>query len=347
MQNYISVDSFWDVFNFVKGNREYWFIFAAILAVIGIGLVKVFLKRLRIKKIKTLAESSGFVYEEHPEFGFELRRLGIGLFGLGNPASELHSLKDASVLPGTWYFDYQYTVSGYRTSSTYNCAVALFKSAELSLPQFELSPETIADRINDLLAKSDIDLAQYPVFSQKYALSGPDRERIISLFSPALVAFFEQLRGNWRVQAADGCVIAFKNGYVSAEDYPAFIEEARTIFRAFLKDALNKPPAAATQARICHICGRSMGKFEPFYIMEAGTPVPGSTLAPDYVIRWPVVCVPCLNSGGLIKTLRERRTEILAVLAFIIMILFVVYALYYDYKSGTSNYFSPPVSRNR
>ena len=244
MQSEISADSLRDVINFIKGNLEYLLVFAAVGAVIAYGLAKRYLAGLRVKKIKDFAESSGFLYEERPEFDFEFKDLGISLFLEKHDVSMLHALQDVSGISGGKYFDYQYAVGYGKHRFVNNCGVALFRSAGLSMPQFELSPETMAGRIDDLLAKSDIDFDQYPAFSRKYALSGPDRERITSLISPAVAAFFEQLPEGWSIQAAGDCVIAFKTGYVSAKDYPAFIKEARAIFSVFLSCTANKPAAA-------------------------------------------------------------------------------------------------------
>lgn len=49
MQSEISADSLRDVYNFVKGNREYQAIFAVMGAVLAVGLASIALKRLRIK----------------------------------------------------------------------------------------------------------------------------------------------------------------------------------------------------------------------------------------------------------------------------------------------------------
>ncbi len=248
MQNEISADSLKDAYNYIKGSWEYRAAFAFVAAALMIRLARMFLEWLRIRNIKSLAESLGLSYEERPQFGFSLRGLGISLFALGDYSSEAHALKDTSALPGAWYLDYRYAErrggGGRGYTFSFNFGLALLKNAELSLPKFELSPETIFDRAADLVTKRDIDLPGHPTFSRRYALTGPNRERIISLFSPSLATVFEQLQGDWRVQAAEGCIIAFKKGYVSAGDYPAFIDEARTIFRAFIDDSGHRPKSA-------------------------------------------------------------------------------------------------------
>ncbi|OIO03260.1 MAG: hypothetical protein AUJ51_04670 [Elusimicrobia bacterium CG1_02_56_21] len=248
MRSEISADSLRDVVAYVKGSWEYQAIFAVMAAALVIGLAHILLERLRIKKLKAMGERFGLLYEKYPLSGLDLRGLGPGLFKSGDFSSKYNGLKDISVLPGAWYLDYQYAVRsrGSRGGSTYsNFGLAMFRSSGLSLPGFELSPETMLGRAGDLIVKRDIDLPGYPAFSRRYALTGPDRERVISLFSPALTGVFERLKADWSVQASGNCVIAFRKGYVSAGDYPAFIEEARIIFRAFLDDPRNKAAGAA------------------------------------------------------------------------------------------------------
>ena len=252
MQNELSGASFTDIYNLIKADWQYQAVFAVMGLVLAGGLVRMVLEKLRVKNIRSLAQGSGLAYEEYPRLGFDPRALGPSLFGLGDYSSCRHALKDLSALPGAWYLDYTYTISRRRKShADYNFALALFNSGGLALPKFDLAPENLAGRAADLVTKRDIDLPQSPAFSRRYALTGPDRESVTALFSPPLAAVFEQLRGDWRVQAAGGCVIVFKKGRMSAGGYPAFIEEARTIFRAFLADPRYRravPPEAAPAA---------------------------------------------------------------------------------------------------
>ena len=243
MESEINAESLRDAYNYAKGNWEYQVVFAVMCAVFVVGLVRMVLERLRIKNIKRLAETSGLLYEDRPQVGFGLRGLGPELLRRGEYCTATHGLKDISALPGAWYLDFQYTayLNGNRKRSCErNFGLALFCSGELSMPSFELAPETAFGRARDLLAKRDIDLPDRPAFSRRYALTGPDRERVSAAFSPGVTAVFERLRGDWQVQAEGGCLIAFKKGRVSAGNYPAFIEEARTIFRAFIADPRNK-----------------------------------------------------------------------------------------------------------
>ena len=304
MPGEISADSMSDVYNFVKANREYQFIFAAVGAALAIGLARILYEKLRIRKIKRLAETSGLSYEESPQFGFSLRGLGPALFRLGDYSSETHGLKDISALPGAWYLDYQYTVRGGRSSRSYNFGLALYRGGGLNLPAFELVPETLLGRAGDLLTKRDIDLPGQPGFSRRYALTGPDRERIMSVFTPETASVLERLRGDWRVQADGGCLIAFKKGRVAAGAYPAFIEEARAIFRAFLENPGSKAAAGAA----------------PREAVAARTEYAGAAPKKPWYLHM---------GEGPISERREKRSAIIALIAIAAFLCAVVYAMIY------------------
>ncbi|PKM98605.1 MAG: hypothetical protein CVU79_01715 [Elusimicrobia bacterium HGW-Elusimicrobia-3] len=252
MQSEFSADAMRDVYNFIKGNWEYQLLFGAMGAALLIGLIYIFLEWRRVKAIAAMGEGGGLEYHKHPGLGFSLRAAAPALLSLGDYNSVSHGLRDAAVLPGAWYLDFEYTVRGGKSNHRYNFGLALYRDERLAVPEFELSPETLLDRAGDLVTKRDIDFPERPGFSGRYALTGPDKERVAALFTPEITRVFEGLRGGWQVQGAGKFLLVFKRGLVPAAAYPAFIEEARAVFRAFLADprntAASPAPAPAAEA---------------------------------------------------------------------------------------------------
>lgn len=273
MQSEISADSMRDVYNFIKGSWEYQLLFGIMGAALLIGLGYMVYEWRRRRAIMAMGDGGGLEYHKHPNPGYRLRAAAPALFSLGDYNSLENGLKDISALPGAWYADFQYTVRGHKSSHRYNFGLALYRDERLAVPEFELSPETLLDRAGDLVMKRDIDFPERPGFSGRYALSGPDKERVAALFTPEVTGVFERLRGSWQAQGGGKFLIVFKRGVLSAAAYPEFIEEARAVFRAFLADPRNlagaPAPAAAdkegeaAQAQLYRMIGGGAGPRRP------------------------------------------------------------------------------------
>ncbi|MGD9642577.1 MAG: hypothetical protein AB7V08_07535 [Elusimicrobiales bacterium] len=296
MRSEFSAESMREVYNFVKGNWEYQLLFGIMGAALVIGLAYMFYEWRRRRAIMALGESGGLEYHRRPALGFRLRAAAPALFSLGDYNSLENGLRDISALPGAWYLDFEYTIRGHkRSGSRYSFGLALYRDERLALPEFDLAPETLLDKAGDLVTKRDIDFPERPGFSGRYALTGPDKERVAALFTPEITGVFEGLRGNWRAQGAGKFLIVFKRGLVPAAAYPAFIEEARAVFRAFLADPRN---LAGSQTRA----------------QEADD---GETEAARARLYWMV-------GGG--EGIR-RPAEIALAVAFVGFVMFVLYAL--------------------
>lgn len=281
MQSEISADSMRDVYNFIKSSWEYQLLFGIMGAALLIGLGYMVYEWRRRRAIMAMGEGGGLEYHKHPNPGYRLRAAAPALFSLGDYNSLENGLKDVSALPGAWYADFEYTVRGHKKSHSYHYGLALYRDERLAVPEFDLAPETLLDKAGDLVTKRDIDFPERPGFSGRYALTGPDRERVAALFTPEVTGVFEGLRGSWRVQGAGKFLIVFKRGLVSASAYPAFIEGARAVFRAFLADPRNlagapaPAPAAAdkegeaAQARLYRLIGDGAGMNKPAEVVLA------------------------------------------------------------------------------
>lgn len=280
MQSEISADSMRDVYNFIKSSWEYQLLFGIMGAALVIGLAYMVYEWRRRRALMALGEGGGLEYHRQPNLGFRLRAAAPALFSLGDYNSVENGLRDVSALPGAWYLDFEYTVRGHkRGGSTYSYGLALYRDERLALPEFDLAPETLLDKAGDLVARRDIDFPERPGFSGRYALTGPDKERVAALFTPEITGVFEGLRGGWRVQGAGKFLIVFKRGLVTAGAYPAFIEEARAVFRSFLADPRNLAGARAAapeaadkegevaQARLYRLIGDGAGMGKPAEIV--------------------------------------------------------------------------------
>lgn len=157
---------------------------------------------------------------------------GLKLFGLGDIPSARNLVKDISAMPGALYFHYDYTVVRPRSSENFRFTVGFYKRPGLDLPEFELRPEGLADRVLALFGRKDINPGWNPEFSKRFYLSGPDKEAVAALFTPYVAGALSQIGGRWQAQGARDCVIFFRRGFLSGPAYGRFMRDAAAVFQA-------------------------------------------------------------------------------------------------------------------
>ena len=92
-------------------------------------------------------------------------------------------------------FDYYYVLGSGKNRTTYNQSVVYFEPANLNLPPFSLRPEHTFHKIISAFGYQDIDFGNRPDFSSKYLLRGPDERAVRSIFTDALLGFYEMNEG--------------------------------------------------------------------------------------------------------------------------------------------------------
>ena len=83
------------------------------------------------------------------------------------------------------------TQEGARTTEEFQYVTAIKIHGLPNFPKFFMMPETIIDRLTDLISSDDIDFDSHPKFSNQYILKGEDEGAIRHFFAPALLCFFE------------------------------------------------------------------------------------------------------------------------------------------------------------
>ncbi len=80
-------------------------------------------------------------------------------------------------------FDYRYTVGNGKNKSTPKQTVVMAQSGQISIPAFQLSPESVFQKIAGLFGFPDINFADDPSFSNAFKLTGPNAEQIRAFFT--------------------------------------------------------------------------------------------------------------------------------------------------------------------
>lgn len=214
--------------------------FLAILFVVGffalIGLI-IFLalraERKRKEALMELAARMGFAHEHKPVFNTQGVYAQLRLFNRGRSKKIRNALMQSSDGRTLQFFDYQYTTGSGKNSTTTMQTVLMLQDANLSLPPFNMQPESFMHRAAKWFVGEDIDFEAHPEFSRKYFLKSDAEAEVRELFAGRLCQFFEQHLG-WSVESDNGVLMVYKTGKrMRLKNYEGFMKEALTIIHAF------------------------------------------------------------------------------------------------------------------
>lgn len=213
-----------------------WFpllIFGAIvlLAAAG-GLLGVVSERRRRTTLAQIAEQMGLAFTE--EAADLLAALdGLPLFSRGGArriSNLVHGDTDEVALR---VFDYRYTTGSGKNAHTYRQTVVCFQSPELTLPQFELKPQSFLHGISKLFGYQDIDFPSHPKFSRSFLLRGTDEPAVRKLFTAALLSFCES-RPQIHIEGQGQRLVFYRAAKrVKPEQFRELMAEGFAVYRQF------------------------------------------------------------------------------------------------------------------
>ncbi len=210
--------------------------FAAIFVVLATVWVRRKAKQ-RAEDLRSVASSLGLSY-----VGDDSSRaveVSTALFRRGSSRRFRNVMNGAYAGFQVSVFDYSYTVSSGKNSSTFTQTVAAFVQ-DLRLPLFELRPQGFLDRIAEAFVHKDINFESHPVFSKRFVLKGEDEASIRSLFTPALLSAFEMLppEKKWHIEASDRTLLVYhSNITVPPQDIRTFLDETSAMTQTFFASA--------------------------------------------------------------------------------------------------------------
>ena len=212
---------------------------AAVLA--GIGLL-IYLgwryERKRTEALQQIAAELGFDFSPGGDLVHSPadRFAALRLFSQGRSRKVRNLMRGAGQNAEVSIFDYSYTVGSGKNKKTYRQTVICLESPALQIPDFELRPEHLFHRIGGLFGYQDIDFGDYPEFSRKYLLRGPNEAAIRSAFDAAIVAHLESLDRAY-VEGHSGQLVFYRHAKrVRPEEVRGLLEEAYGVF-ALLRGA--------------------------------------------------------------------------------------------------------------
>jgi hypothetical protein len=159
------------------------------------------------------------------------------LFQLGNGGHLYQNLITGKCVGFTIsIFDYSYissteTPNG-RRDKFFNHTAVCFVDERLNLPEFELRPEGIAEKLLSAFKMEDhpdIDFSDYPQFSKRFLLRGPYRDRIAGLFTEPVISHFEQVDGKLYVEGEGENLMIYVTRHVAPSEMQAFCRQCQGV----------------------------------------------------------------------------------------------------------------------
>ena len=190
-------------------------------------------RRRRGRAMTAAGMALGFASTSEDELRFPEIRL---LTGKGSRATYRNVLRGKAASYETFIFDFCYVVSAGRTTRAVNQTVSAFHLPGANMPDFQLRPRTLEDKIGRLFGAKQLKFEANPMFSDRYLATGADLESAATLFTPGVLSFFEGLENNFlTVEGYWDWVIVYRPEHrVKPAELGEFLETASQIASGLL-----------------------------------------------------------------------------------------------------------------
>jgi hypothetical protein len=172
--------------------EPYLFIGAIALFVGGMVYIGNVQQKRRTQAMGAFAGQMGWEFEENPPLLPELTAAEPFSSGrshrMRNRLTRRHADETVSA------FDFFYTTGGGKNAQHHRLTVVRLPLTA-GTPPFSVSAEHFFHRIAGVFGMQDIDFPEYPTFSKRYLLRGPDEAAVRRAFRPQVVEFFESVEG--------------------------------------------------------------------------------------------------------------------------------------------------------
>jgi hypothetical protein len=189
--------------------------------------------RKRTEHLAAAAATMKFTFSPEDDPGLRGRLEGFHLFSQGRSRKLRNVLRGRAGDVDVLIFDYRYTTGSGKNSHTWKQTVMLFESAGIHFPDFALRPEHLFHKLGQVFGYQDIDFDSRPQFSKRYLLKGSDEQRLRTIFTDDVLAFYEA-QDRVSSEAAGGHFLYYRAGKrVAPDKVPDFIKQGVRAFALF------------------------------------------------------------------------------------------------------------------
>lgn len=170
-----------------------WFTVGLVVFFLLVALLTYYASTVVAKRrqaaVKQMAESLGLEFQAQTSLEqLEMFRQ-VSYFSRGHSHHILNHLSGSADSTSIHILDFNYTVSGGKSSTTLRQTVVALESQELHVPGFDLAPESIFTRFTEWFGVQDIDFESHPEFSKKFVLQANNEEGVRRLLDRELLDF--------------------------------------------------------------------------------------------------------------------------------------------------------------
>ena len=212
-------------------------IFTGIALFIGlIFLVAYIFEKKRTEAMRVLAGALNFEFSPKKNENFYPEVSHHELFSKGSSPKIKNLMLGHSGEMDIALLEFSYTIGSGKERRTVTQTVVRIKAQALNLPSFTLCPENFLHKIGSVFGYKDIDFKEFPFFSKKYLLRGPNDEEIRSFFSQDIIKFCEERMQKGKIkginiQADQNDFIYFHDGKrLPVKSLQGFLQEAIDLF---------------------------------------------------------------------------------------------------------------------
>jgi hypothetical protein len=187
----------------------------------------------RRQALRQLAEQLGLEFaEEAGELtSSEFARFHLFKQGRGRRASNL--MRGRVGRDEVLLFDYRYVIGSGKNRRTVRQSVAAFSLGPLTLPDFELRPESLFHKIGAAFGYQDIDFPDYPSFSSHYLVRGKDEPAVRGLLDGTVIESVQAAKGIC-IEGGGSWLVVYRAGRrVDPLRMSEFLDEAQALRSAF------------------------------------------------------------------------------------------------------------------
>ncbi len=211
----------------------YWVFALFIVIAITLWILSSVQAKKRTQALEAVAAEIGLNFAGNDQS--RAIQVRTALFNKGSSRKFRNIMNGASAGFQASLFDYSYTISTGRSSSTYTQTVAAFVQ-NISLPLFELRPENFMHKVSEVFVHRDINFDSHPEFSRRFVLRGKEEDKIRELFTPALLTFLEVLapEKKWHIEGSEFTLLLYRAGNtVKSDEIRTFLDESSLIAQTF------------------------------------------------------------------------------------------------------------------
>ncbi|MDQ3142798.1 MAG: hypothetical protein M3Q56_11195 [Bacteroidota bacterium] len=191
------------------------------------------LEEHRKNEIESQAYNVRMKFDQEDKFGLRQQLNEFGLFKKGGQKKVKNILSKEDIIENEYIFDYQYSIQANNNRITYKQTVVFFDSKHLSLPHFQLKPENFMDKILSWIGIEDINFLEYPVFSEKFKLTGEYQTIIREYFQKDVIDLLSTQKSFYMEGMNYYLIMYDKNNLLHPSLLPAFHHLAKMIMALF------------------------------------------------------------------------------------------------------------------